>query len=61
MLFPSYTSLLSSLTVLHLRPAGIRSTSPTLGLVRVTVSFGSQHLASSTEACTASLWDMELP
>lgn len=61
MLFPSYTSLLSSLTVLHLRPAGIWSTSSTLGLVRVTVSFESQHQASSTEACTASLWDMELP
>lgn len=61
MLFPSYTSLLSSLIVLHLRPAGIQSPSPTLGLVRVTVSLESQYLASSSEACTASLWDMELP
>lgn len=61
MLLPSYTSLLSFLTELHLGPVDIQSRSPPQGLVRTTVALESLHLASSTEACTASQWDMGLP
>lgn len=61
MLLPTYTSLLSFLTELHLGPVDIHSCSPPRGLVRTTVALGSLHLASSTEACTTSRWDMGLP
>lgn len=61
MLLPTYTSLLSFLTELHLGPVDIQSCSPPRDLVRTTAAFESLHLASSMEVCTASRWDMGLP